>query len=101
MKLVRDMIPELYQGHEYHAACHREQAILLRLKLIEEAGEVVGARNHQELIEELGDVLEVVTAIAHHAGINAQTIDDHRATKRDRLGGFGAGWVMVTFEEES
>ena len=100
MKLVRNMIPVLYPQNEYHAVTHRELTAMLRLKLIEEAGEVVGARNLAELTEELGDVLDVVSAIAGHAGISAETIDSARDEKLNRLGGFEGGWVMTTYEEK-
>jgi predicted house-cleaning noncanonical NTP pyrophosphatase (MazG superfamily) len=71
MKLVRDRIPELAaaNGHPgtYHQADPAEYARRLRDKLLEEAHEAATA-SPAALVEELGDVLQVLYALAELAG---------------------------------
>jgi predicted house-cleaning noncanonical NTP pyrophosphatase (MazG superfamily) len=66
MKLVRDNIPELatansHPGTFHQAATEAEYALWLRAKLLEEAQEAATAAP-ADLVEELGDVLQVLYA---------------------------------------
>ncbi len=64
MKLVRDRIPELAaangQPARFHQADREEFSRGLRAKLLEEAHEAAAATNPAGLLEELGDVLQVL-----------------------------------------
>lgn len=42
-------------------------------------------------VSELGDALEVLMGLAHHAGIAWEDVEASRADKRGRLGGFETG----------
>jgi predicted house-cleaning noncanonical NTP pyrophosphatase (MazG superfamily) len=84
MKLVRDRIPELAaaNGHPgtFEQASEAEFALLLRAKLMEEAQEA-GTATPAGLVEELGDVLQVLYALAEQAGAAAAEIECARARK--------------------
>jgi predicted house-cleaning noncanonical NTP pyrophosphatase (MazG superfamily) len=83
MKLVRDRIPELAgagQPVAFHRATEAEFGRLLRDKLLEEAAEAATA-TPAELLEELGDVLQVLYALAADAGYAAAEIECARARK--------------------
>jgi predicted house-cleaning noncanonical NTP pyrophosphatase (MazG superfamily) len=84
MKLVRDRIPELATttGHPgtFHQATEAEYAVLLRAKLLEEAQEAATAAP-AGLVEELGDVLQVLYALAELAGCAAAEIECARVRK--------------------
>jgi predicted house-cleaning noncanonical NTP pyrophosphatase (MazG superfamily) len=84
MNLVRDRIPELAtaNGHPgtFHQATEAEFALLLRAKLLEEAREAATA-SPAGLVEELGDVLQVLYALAELAGQTAAEIECARARK--------------------
>lgn len=99
MKLVRDKVPEAFPQNTYHVAEPREFMALLRLKLVEEAAEVAAARNEAELIEELGDLLEVFRAILNRSHLLLEGIESDRLKKRERLGGYSEGWVMTEYVE--
>ena len=99
MKLVRDLIPEKFPQHSYRCAYDREVPYLLRLKLMEEAGEVVGARNRAELLEELADVLEVIRCLADGVGVTLADVDILASAKRVRLGGFEGFFVLTEYQE--
>ena len=84
MKLVRDRIPELAaangQPGSFQQATDAEFARCLRTKLLEEAQEAASA-SPAELAEELGDVLQVLYALATDAGYAAAEIECARARK--------------------
>jgi predicted house-cleaning noncanonical NTP pyrophosphatase (MazG superfamily) len=84
VKLVRDRIPELaaINGHPgtFHQATEPEFARCLRAKLLEEAREAATA-TPAGLAEELGDVLQVLYALAELAGLEPAAIECARARK--------------------
>jgi predicted house-cleaning noncanonical NTP pyrophosphatase (MazG superfamily) len=84
MKLVRDRIPELAgngQPGAFYQADPGEYGRLLGAKLLEEAHEAASASGPAELLEELGDVLQVLYALASQAGYSPAEIDCARARK--------------------
>jgi predicted house-cleaning noncanonical NTP pyrophosphatase (MazG superfamily) len=91
MKLVRDRIPELAatNGHpgSFHQATGAEFALWLRAKLLEEASEAATA-SPDALIEELGDVLQVLYALAAEAGYGAAEVECARARKARTHGAY-------------
>jgi predicted house-cleaning noncanonical NTP pyrophosphatase (MazG superfamily) len=84
VKLVRDRIPELAtaNGHPgtFQEATEVEFALCLRARLLEEAREAATA-SPADLVEELGDVLQVLFALAATAGLAAADIECARARK--------------------
>jgi predicted house-cleaning noncanonical NTP pyrophosphatase (MazG superfamily) len=84
VKLVRDNIPELAaatgQPGNFEQATEAEYALLLRAKLLEEAQEAATA-SPAGLVEELGDVLQVLYALAELAGAAASEIECARVRK--------------------
>jgi predicted house-cleaning noncanonical NTP pyrophosphatase (MazG superfamily) len=91
MKLVRDRIPELAtsngQPGAFHQATEADYGRLLRDKLLEEAAEAATAAP-AELLAELGDVLQVLYALAADAGFAAADIECARARKARTRGAF-------------
>jgi predicted house-cleaning noncanonical NTP pyrophosphatase (MazG superfamily) len=92
MKLVRDRIPELAAANGQPAAFHRaddtEYGHRLRHKLLEEGQEVAAAATSAALLEELGDVLQVLYALAAHAGLEPAAIECARARKARTHGSY-------------
>ena len=91
MKLVRDRIPELAtaNGHPgtFHQATEAEYARWLRAKLLEEAQEAATA-SPAGLLEELGDVLQVLYALANQAVYSAAEVECARARKARTHGAY-------------
>ena len=92
MKLVRDRIPELttttgHPGSFHQAATEAEYALWLRAKLLEEAREAATA-SPAEVVEELGDVLQVLYALAELTGVAAAEIECARAHKARTHGSY-------------
>jgi predicted house-cleaning noncanonical NTP pyrophosphatase (MazG superfamily) len=91
MKLIRDRIPELATatGHPgtFHQASEAEYALWLRAKLLEEAQEAATA-SPAGVVEELGDVLQVLYALAELAGYAAAEVECARARKARTHGAY-------------
>lgn len=76
----------------------REFEQQLRLKLYEEADEVVRATTQHELIEELADVLEVIDALCKINGLTKEEIITAQAKKRGLRGSFDGRKFVETVE---
>jgi Uncharacterized conserved protein len=91
-KLWRDKAPDLMEqmGSVIHikSLSDLEYDQELRIKLMEEAQEVVTAKSKKELIEEIADVLEVVDAFCALHGFSKEEIEVIQKKKRDSRGGF-------------
>jgi len=70
----------------------------LRVKLLEEALEVQTAVTQEELMSEIGDVLEVLDTIVRLHNLSPQDITTMQQQKKELRGGFDAR-IFVTFVE--
>ena len=90
-KLVRDGIPEIIRSSggdpELLTLDEDQYLAALRLKLVEEANEVLGA-DDKGLVEELADVLEVLAALVKANDIDWADIERKREEKHAERGGF-------------
>ncbi len=97
-KLVRDRIPEIIRQSgiecETTVLSDAEYCQALRLKLIEEAGEVAEA-NGDELVAELADLYEVIDALMLSYGISGDRILDAQAKRRETRGGFAQKIMLL------
>ncbi|HEX6921763.1 MAG TPA: nucleoside triphosphate pyrophosphohydrolase [Actinomycetes bacterium] len=94
-KLVRDGIPDLIRDQGgtpqlTRLAANQRQAALLA-KLREEADELAAAEGTERL-GELGDVLEVVRALADELGVTWAEVEAAAGAKRAARGAFAEGW---------
>lgn len=91
-KLVRDYIPNIIKeaGKECDTRIltEREFKRALVTKVVEEGQELMQASNKHELIDELGDLYEVIEKIMMVYKIDKREIDDHRIKKNIDKGGF-------------
>lgn len=104
-KLVRDKIPDLILTHGESVEVVRlvGEALVesLKRKVVEEAFEVLKARNTNELQEEIADLLQVIEALKEKLGIDQESIELARKKKEDNRGGFGAGLMLRSTSLES
>lgn len=91
-KLVRDKIPEMIESHGEIPVTRvledGEYRKELYIKLKEECNEVVEARTHEETIEELADVLEVMKAVLALEGSTLKDVEAVAEAKNNKRGGF-------------
>lgn len=87
-KLVRDRIPEIIEKSGKTACCrilnNEEYIEELDRKLNEECAEYQADKS----IEELADMLEVMYAIAQARGYSIEELEQIRAEKAEKRGGF-------------
>ena len=98
-KLVRDKIPEFAHYATYRKLAPAEIEPALKQKLIEETNEVLAAKTETNLIEELGDVYEVIIAYLKYKNIDQETFLNQVNKKRALKGGF-TKYLEMNWEEK-
>ncbi len=100
-KLVRDNTVKRLEAHsissEYRTISGDELRLALKNKLIEESAEVEDAKNDQELIAELADVLEVIDGICETYGISKEAVLKKKDEAFAARGGFKKGCFVEVF----
>lgn len=91
-KLVRDKIPEIIENDGetpiVKTLNDNEYRIELEKKLKEEYEEVLSANGKEERLEELADMLEIISALASLEDEDIQTVINIMDKKREKRGGF-------------
>ena len=91
-KLVRDKIIEKIENNwgtaRYHQANEAEFEQKLKEKLIEEAQELLQAKNLDEIQWELADVLKITQEIMKYYHISESEINERIKKKDEKAGGF-------------
>jgi len=99
-KLVRDRIPEIIKKEGGSPITKilddNEYKKLLRLKLLEEAGEVNAAKTARDLEKELSDVLEVVDAIIKNEALDYKAIAKFKIKRRKERGSFDKRIYLIS-----
>ncbi|MCW3047075.1 MAG: hypothetical protein JWO74_1359 [Solirubrobacterales bacterium] len=102
-KLVRDLIPSNIAARGEHVVSYQasgdELQSLLRAKVVEEAFEIARARSSDELLEEIGDALDVLASLCTLTGTDLATVSEWAEQKRRTRGGFNMGQVLVETRE--
>ena len=91
-KLVRDRIPEIIEKDGEvpftKILSDEEYKEELKKKLREEAEELILAKDNDELIKEIGDVLEVLEYIEKSFGLDKEKILKIKKERKQNRGGF-------------
>ncbi|MGY5875451.1 MAG: nucleoside triphosphate pyrophosphohydrolase [Candidatus Thorarchaeota archaeon] len=93
-KLVRDRIPEIIRekgtSPQVRVADKNELDLLMRQKVVEEAEELL----ESGAIEEVVDLLEILSALISLREFDDATFERMRYDKRKERGGFEKGYVL-------
>lgn len=96
-KLVRDKVPDAIKAEGRRPSTRKvkgeELEQLLRLKVLEEAGELLAAFEEGEVAQELADILEAAHAVARREGVEKE-VERLREERAARLGTFTKGVVL-------
>jgi predicted house-cleaning noncanonical NTP pyrophosphatase (MazG superfamily) len=102
-KLVRDRIPEIIkeQGNTLSTRFLENEEYLneLRTKLQEETNEYLEAESSTEAIEELADIMELLYALAEVHGVTSERLEQIRAEKAEKRGGFKERVYLIEVED--
>lgn len=98
-KLCRDKTVERHEANssttDWHKLNDAEYNKQLRLKLLEEAEEVMATKSNEELASELADVLEILEALCVSNSLSWDMVLATKAKKLVDRGGF-EGRVFIT-----
>ena len=100
-KLVRDKIPENINNTEgrkanYKILSNEEYLIELDKKLFEEAHEFI----EEHSVEELADLIEVISAIMKSKNISLDDVEKARKIKNDKKGKFEDKIFLIDVEQD-
>ncbi|HMS93461.1 MAG TPA: nucleoside triphosphate pyrophosphohydrolase [Candidatus Saccharibacteria bacterium] len=99
-KLVRDNIPGFHieSGHTFTGRKLKGKELVNALvaKLHEETDEVDGALSHDELVEELADIQQIIDDLCTVSGISKKDMTAVMTKKAARKGGFLQGEYIET-----
>jgi len=102
-KLVRDHIPEIIAstGKQYSTRILENQEYIseLRKKSREELEEYMNADSNMAAIEELADLLEVISSLAKVHGSSIEEVEKVRNDKFKERGGFNKRILLVEVED--
>ena len=106
-KLVRDKIPEIIASQGKRVTFRALQGVELRQalkdKLIEEVQELINAETFEQIVEEMADVQEVLSAMQSELTIrtiSTPEIESEKNSKRDEKGGFDKGYFLESVEDD-
>ncbi len=98
-KLVRDRIPEIIESSGKRAVTRvaedTEYLGYLRKKLLEEVDEYMASGD----VQELADILEVVSALGRQAGMPLSRLIETADDKRRARGGFDGRILLIRAED--
>jgi len=102
-KLIRDLIPAIIASTGKSSSTRildeAEYESELRTKLHEEAEEYFAASSDADALEELADMLEVIRALGITHGADPETLEQIRADKAAKRGGFDQRIYLIDVHE--
>ncbi|GAJ41285.1 MULTISPECIES: nucleoside triphosphate pyrophosphohydrolase [Anoxybacillaceae] len=103
-KLVRDKIPQIIEqaGKTFTTRILEDDEYRkeLRKKAFEELEEYMNAGDDEKALEELADVLEIIHALAECHGSSIERVEQIRAEKAEKRGGFKEKIFLVEVHDE-
>ncbi|MED4877143.1 phosphoribosyl-ATP pyrophosphohydrolase [Geobacillus stearothermophilus] len=103
-KLVRDRIPTIIEqaGKTFTTRIldDEEYRKELQKKAFEELEEYVQAKTDEAALEELADVLEIIHALAECHGASIEQVEQIRAKKAEKRGGFRDKIFLIEVHDE-
>lgn len=103
-KLVRDKIPQIIEqtGKTFTTRILEDDEYRkeLRKKAFEELEEYMNASDNETALEELADVLEIIHVLAECHGSSIERVEQIRAEKAEKRGGFKEKIFLVEVHDE-
>lgn len=104
-KLIREKIFVAMQADEFilekQDLSNNDYFVELKNKLMEESHEVQQAKNDEELVDELADVLEVISSILQLKNIKMERVTSRQHAKKNERGGFSSKYKINSIKLSS
>jgi len=102
-KLVRDLIPNIIEqngkGYKTEILSEEEYIKELQKKLQEEVDEYKEAKEDQDAVEELADILELMNVLAEQHDSSLEEVEKVRKEKAEKRGAFNDKVFLVEVED--
>jgi len=102
-KLVRDKIPEIIKNKgsipKISILPEAEYRRALKLKMEEEAKELIEARTNEDILNELSDMQELTRSVAKNYGMPMEELEKARKKKLKEKGGFEKRFLLEYVDE--
>jgi len=102
-KLIRDRILKIIKADEekpYFRILNKKEYLKeIKKKIIEEARELIKAKNKKEIINEIVDIQELIDVLISELGLTKLKIQKHQKTKNKRRGGFKKRLFLMKTEK--
>jgi predicted house-cleaning noncanonical NTP pyrophosphatase (MazG superfamily) len=99
-KLIRDNIPDIAKSQgrtlNIEVASDAMLSVMVRHKLPEELHELLTAHYHEDITEELGDLLDVIDKFMEVNNITKEEVEATRKKKNEKNGGFLNNYILTT-----
>lgn len=103
-KLIRDKIPEIIRKDGWIPKMRilnkKEYLKELKKKILEEARELVKAKNKKEIINEIVDIQELIDIIISELGLTKSQIKKQQKIKNKKRGGFKKRLFLIKTEKQ-
>lgn len=102
-KLIRDRIPEIIKEAgwkpEIRTLGEKEFLNALKKKVVEEAGELIEAKDKKGISEEIADIQELLDALISEMKMTKSEIKKLQTAKREKRGGFKKRLFLIKEEK--
>jgi len=102
-KLIRDRILEIIEaaGEKPHSRVLDKKEYLreIKKKILEEAKELIGAKNKKEIVNEIVDIQELIDVLILEFGLSKLQIQKQQKIKNKKRGGFKKRLFLIKTEK--
>jgi len=102
-KLIRDRILEIIEaaGEKpyWRVLGKKEYTKEIKKKILEEAKELTGAKNKEEIINEIVDIQKLIDALSSELGLTKSEIQKQQKIKNKKRGGFKKKLFLIKTEK--
>jgi predicted house-cleaning noncanonical NTP pyrophosphatase (MazG superfamily) len=102
-KLIRDRIPEIIKEAGWKPRVRKlkkaEFLNALKKKVLEEAKELIRAKDKEGIINEIVDIQELIDALTSEIGLSKAKVKNLQVAKRKKRGGFKKHLFLIKEEK--
>lgn len=101
-KLIRDKIPKIIKDDGWipilKTLNKKEYLLALKKKVLEEANELINAKNKKDILDEIVDIQEILDALTLEIGLTKTEIKNQQKQKNKKRGAFKKRLFLIREE---